>query len=60
LPEKKGKFVFESNAFEKSIQISFIFSISNAIFTQNEYQYVKQFYSEVVKKEAEPIVLVKE
>ncbi len=60
LPEKKGKFVYESNINEKSVQISFIFSITNAIFIQDEYQYIKQLYSEVVKKEAEPIVLIKE
>jgi len=59
LLDGKANFIFQVDTSNSSIQILVKYSISNVIFTQNEYEEVKHFFTEIIKKESESIILKK-
>ncbi|MFC6996680.1 DUF3857 domain-containing protein [Rufibacter roseus] len=59
LPENGGKFTYMLQANGNKIQVLSKLTISKPIFYANEYEYLKQFYTQVVAKHAEQIVLRK-
>jgi hypothetical protein len=59
LPGNGGKFVFRATASDTSVQVFCNMAITKAVFDQNEYLNVKQFFAAIVKKESEPVVLKK-
>ncbi len=59
LPENNGKFIFRVSSQGNIIMVNCDLSISKAVFTQDAYPYLKQLYSEIVKKESEPIIIKK-
>jgi hypothetical protein len=59
LPENSGRFIFNSIANGNVINITSIFSINKGMFSQLEYPALREFYNQVVAKQAEQIVLKK-
>ena len=59
LPDKSATILFNAAIVNNMIQISFKLNINKAIYIQNEYNDLKIFFDELVKKESEMIVLKK-
>ena len=59
LPNHAGKFTFNTSSMNGEIQVLVDFRIEKTIFIPSEYSILKQFYSEVLKKCNEQIVLAK-
>lgn len=59
LPDNAGKYMYNVLQSGNMISITSILNISKPIFTQLEYPDLREFYNQVVAKEAEQIVLKK-
>ncbi|MFB9861898.1 DUF3857 domain-containing protein [Rufibacter immobilis] len=59
LPEDGGKFTYLLQVVGDRIQVMSKMTIAKSIFYKEEYEYLKQFYTQVVAKHAEQIVLKK-
>lgn len=59
LPEDAGKFLFNVNVTAQSINITSSLQINKSLFTQEEYQNLREFYARIIAKHAEQIVLKK-
>lgn len=59
LPDKSASILFSATNDEKMIQIAFKLAINKAVFIQTEYNDLKVFFDELVKKQTEMIVLKK-
>ena len=57
LPEKAGKFTYTVQQLDNSIQLTVRFKIDNPFFNFEQYPYLKEFYNQIVEKEAEQVVL---
>jgi len=57
LPGDIGSFVCLSNVSEGKISISYKLKINRSLILQTEYADLREFYNQIVAKEAEPIVL---
>ena len=60
LPENNGKFTYIINVLnEKAIQVNYKFSIKKTIFAGDEYELIREFYTQFIKKIDEQVVLKK-
>jgi hypothetical protein len=59
LPENSGRFLYNMTQLGNSISFTSNFSINKSLFVQSEYAALKEFYNQVVAKQAEQIVLKK-
>lgn len=59
LPESSGRFLYNVGGMNGEISLTSIFTISKALFTQLEYQALREFYSQAISKQEEQIVLKK-
>jgi len=59
LPENSAKFVFSTSVTNNVINVTSNFQINKVSFLPNEYDHLREFYSQVVAKQAEEIVLRK-
>lgn len=59
LPDNGGKFTYRVSAENETIVIQSNISFNKALFTQNEYPYIKQLYANIVAKQSEPIIIKK-
>ena len=59
LPGNGGKYVYNLSLIGNTLSITSQFSINRSLFTQNEYPVLREFYNQVVAKQAEQIVLKK-
>lgn len=59
LPEKGGMFLYSCNMVGNNISVTCRLSLAKALFPQNEYPYIREFFNQVVTKHAEQIVLKK-
>jgi hypothetical protein len=59
LPENAGKFSYLVDSKENYIQVMRKFTMNKIIFLPDEYSILKEFYNQMVNKEAEVIVLKK-
>lgn len=57
LPGNTGSFTCKSSVSDGKISISYRLSINNSLILQTEYADLREFYNQIVAKEAEPIVL---
>ncbi len=57
LPNNMGRFVYSVTTIGNTISYTSSFSINKALFVQNEYPLLREFYTQVVAKQAEQIVL---
>jgi hypothetical protein len=59
LPGNAGSFVCVSSVVDGKISISYKLNINKSLILQSEYSNLREFYNQIVAKEAEPIVLKK-
>jgi Transglutaminase-like superfamily. len=59
LPGNAGRFLFNTSMVGNVISITSNFQINKSLFLQAEYEVLKEFYNQVVSKQAEQIVLKK-
>lgn len=59
LPDNKGSFIYQVRAMGNMIQISSQFMINTSIFSENDFEYLRQFYALSLEKINEPLVLTK-
>lgn len=59
LPNNMGKFMYNVTTIGNTINYTSSFSINKALFVQDEYPLLREFYTQVVAKQAEQIVLKK-
>jgi hypothetical protein len=57
LPEKKARFTYNISTNENQIQLNATLELSSAVFTEREYPLLRQFYTEIMAKESEYILL---
>lgn len=59
LPNGQGKYVYSITVFGNVITCTSLFTLNKALFSQNDYPVLREFYTQVVAKQAEQIVLKK-
>ncbi len=59
LPQNTGRYIYNVNITGNTINIASMLSINRSLFAQTEYEGLREFYSMVVSKQAEQIVLKK-
>jgi hypothetical protein len=59
LPDNAGRFLYNIVQNGNTITLTSSFQINKSLFVQDEYPYLKEFYSQVIAKQAEQIVLKK-
>lgn len=59
LDENAGSFLFTSGLSGNTVTISSKFSLGKKVFLPEEYQYLKDFYNEIIAKHSEKIVITK-
>lgn len=59
LPEKGGSFLMTYSVQGNTIIMQSKIEINKTLFAQGEYPYLKEFFAQIVKKQAEPIILKK-
>lgn len=60
IPDNSASCMYKIEKIENTINLTYLFSINKPIFDEKEYLDVRLFFDAVVKKHAEPIVLVTE
>jgi hypothetical protein len=59
LPEKAGRIIYQVANLNGTITVTCKKSINKEVFLPTEYPYLKEFYNQIIKVEAEPIILNK-
>jgi len=59
LPENSASFQMLSSADESTVHVLFKLNINKPVFSQSEYQNLKAFFDELVKKQAEMLIIKK-
>lgn len=59
LPDNSGRFIYSVASFNNLVQVTCKFAIEKPMFLPDEYQILKEFYNQIIKKHSEPIVLKK-
>lgn len=57
LPEKAGRYIFNATQVGNTVSVTSNFSINKGVFSQTEYPHLREFYSQMVAKQAEQIVV---
>ena len=57
LPENAGRFTYTVKQLDNTVQLTVRFKIDNPFFNFEQYPYLKEFYNQIVEKEAEQVVL---
>lgn len=57
MPDNSASCVYQIVSMGNTIQLTYKYLINKPIFNEKEYTYLRSFFSEVIKKQAEPIVL---
>jgi hypothetical protein len=60
MPENAARYVYNVSQTGNSIAFTSMFQINKSLFTQLEYPYLREFYNQIVAKQAEQIVLKKQ
>jgi hypothetical protein len=59
LPDKTARFTYQIGLTGKIITVNTFFEINKPIYVESEYQLIKEFYNQVIAKQAEVIMLKK-
>jgi hypothetical protein len=59
LPDNSIFFMYEVTNMNNKIQVTSKFGINKTVFTTDEYNDLREFYNQVLKKQSEPIILKK-
>lgn len=57
LPDNEASFVYSTSNVGTDILLQFKLNINKTMFVLDEYELLKVFYNEIIKKEAEPVVI---
>jgi len=57
LPNNNASFIFSARQLGNTITLNHKLVIDKTMFVLDEYEYLKLFYNEIIKKEAEPVVI---
>jgi hypothetical protein len=57
LPDNSAKCIYNISAINNKIILSYQYKINRVIYLPNEYSLLQEFYSQIVKKHSEPIIL---
>ncbi len=60
LPEKKGEVLISYSTIGKNISVMYRLRLNNAVYTAEEYAYLKQLYALTIEKQAENIIIKKQ
>lgn len=58
-PEGGASFSFSAKQFGNRLSVSYNFRINKVMFLPSEYTVLKEFYNQIIKKHAEPVVIKK-
>ncbi|MCW3805611.1 hypothetical protein [Plebeiibacterium marinum] len=59
LPEKSGSVLINYSVLGNKLSVTYVMKIDKAIFTSEEYAYLKHLYALVIEKHAEPVIIKK-
>jgi hypothetical protein len=59
LPDKAGRVTYQIANQNNVINIMYRFTLNREVFYSDQYALIKEFYNQIIKKEAEPIILNK-
>jgi hypothetical protein len=59
LPGNAGRYVYNISQMGNMISLTSTFQINKSLFTQDEYKLLKEFYSQVIAKQSEQVVVKK-
>jgi len=59
LPNKGAKVIYQATTINNEVSITYKFVISQEVFLFDQYPFLKEFYNQIIKKHAEPIILSK-
>jgi hypothetical protein len=59
LPENAGRVVYQVGNMGNEISVTYKFTINKPVFSVEEYQYLREFYNQIIKKQSEPVILNK-
>lgn len=59
LPDNAGKFTYNITLMGNQLNVVSVVQINKSLFIQDEYPYLREFYNQIVAKQAEQIVLKK-
>jgi hypothetical protein len=59
LPDKSARFTYQAGCTGNSVQVTASFEITKTLYMESEYHLLKEFYNQVIAKEAEVIMLKK-
>jgi hypothetical protein len=59
LPDKKGRFNCQITAEGNTLRLNAQFDVFTTVYDENEYELLRQFYSQVISRESEPVLLQK-
>lgn len=59
LPEKAGRLIYQAANINNTITITCKININKEVFYSQEYPYLKEFYNQIIKAQAEPVILNK-
>lgn len=57
MPDNSAKFTYQINLVGNTIQLNAKLNIKNILYSQEQYPYLKEFYTQVISKLNEPILL---
>jgi hypothetical protein len=59
LPNNGGRFTFSTTAQFGVVIVQSELDLNRAVYTQDEYPFIKQLYAEIVNKQSEPVIIKK-
>ena len=59
LPENAGRIIYRIAYMNNQLMVTYRFSINKEMFLPTEYVYLREFYNQIIKKQAEPVILNK-
>lgn len=60
LPDKSLSALYQVSVIGQTIQVTYKYKLTRTIFTEEEYGNMRAFYSELISKQAEPIIISKQ
>jgi len=59
LPDNKGQILYSVTSIGNVINVVLRLSISDPFYTVSEYPFLKEFFNQIIKKQAEPVIISK-
>ncbi|WP_461790781.1 DUF3857 domain-containing protein [Pedobacter sp.] len=59
LPNQGGRYILQTGINENEFTLNQLFTLNKAIYTSEEYYYLKEFYNQIIQKQKTDVVIVK-